>query len=323
MTPPGSRPTLPARAVGFSIIIPVLNEIEVLPELVRRVKAAIDALDGTVEVLLVDDGSTDGTGDAIRKVCEQDARFVGVHLSRNFGHQMAVSAGIELARGDAVAVIDGDLQDPPEILGEMRKRLAGGVDVVYAVRRERKEGLPKRAAYHVFYRLLRSLSRVPIPLDSGDCCVMSRRVVDIVRSFPERHRFVRGLRAYAGFRQEPFEYARDPRQAGKPKYTFRKLLALSADGVFTFSERPLRIATAVGSLVALGSLGYGGYLVGWRLFQGGELPGFATLAAGMFFLGGIQLLCIGILGEYVGRIHNEVKGRPPFIIESISFKGGE
>ena len=314
------RPVLPARRVSLSIVVPLYDEREVFPELARRVGAA--AGEGECEVLLVDDGSTDGTGALVRELCGRDGRFVGVHFSRNFGHQMAVSAGLDLARGDAVAVIDGDLQDPPEMIAPMLARLREGFDVVYAVRRDRKEGPFLRLAYAAFYRLLRALSPMPIPLDSGDCCVMSRRVVDVIRASPERHRFVRGLRSYAGFRQTGHEYAREARAGGTPKYTFRRLLGLAADGVFTFSERPLRIATAAGVLAAVGSLGCGGWLLASRLLYGREIPGSAALAVGMFFLAGVQLLCIGILGEYVGRIHNEVKGRPNYVVESISLGKG-
>jgi dolichol-phosphate mannosyltransferase len=268
-------------------------------------------------VLLVNDGSTDATGTLVSQLCQRNPQFIGVHLSRNFGHQMAVCAGLDLSRGEAVAVLDGDLQDPPEILPQFHARLREGYDVVYAVRRNRKENLVLRALYWVFYRVMASLTPIPIPLDSGDFSMMSRRVVETLKTMPERRRFVRGMRSYVGFRQTGLEYDRQERGGGQSKYTFRKLLALAADGIFTFSEIPLRLATVAGFCAAGVSMLYGVYLALWRIFAGEGLPGFATLAVGLFFLGGVQLICLGILGEYIGRIHHEVKQRPPFIVERV------
>jgi dolichol-phosphate mannosyltransferase len=195
-------------------------------------------------------------------------------------------------------------------------------DVVYGVRRHRKEGLLKRTCYAAFYRLLDVLTPLQIPLDSGDFCLMSRRVVDALKSMPERQRFVRGLRAYAGFRQVPFEYARDARAGGEPKYTFSKLVRLALDGIVGFSAVPLQLSAYVGFLISLLSLAYGVSLVVWRLMTQNPLPGFATISAGLFFLGGIQLMSLGVLGEYVGRIYGEMKQRPPFIIASITLPEG-
>ncbi len=268
--------------------------------------------------MLIDDGSSDETAELIRQACLADSRFRGVLLSRNFGHQRAVSAGLDHARGQAIGVLDGDLQDPPELLLDFHRKLSEGYDVVYAVRKNRKEGPVKRLCYWAFYRLLRSLATIEIPLDSGDFCLMSRRVVDRIRALPERHRFVRGLRSWVGFKQVAMEYDRCERQAGESKYTFSKLLLLALDGLFTFSEVPLRLATISGSLIAGVSFLYGAYVIGWRLLDASfALPGFATISCGMFFLGGIQLLCLGILGEYVARVHNEVKARPIYIVDQV------
>ncbi len=301
----------------LSLVIPLYNESEVLPQLLARLDAALPRLGAGTEVIFVDDGSGDGTPELIDRACRERPWCRGVMLSRNFGHQIAVTAGMQHARGRAVAILDGDLQDPPEVVAEFHAKLKEGYDVVYAVRRKRKEGILKRAAYALFYRLMRALSTIPIPLDSGDFCVMTRRVVDRINAMPERHRFVRGLRSWVGYRQTGHEYPRSARAAGESKYSFSKLLKLAFDGIFTFSEAPLQWSMQFGFLVSAVSFAWGAYIVLWRLCVPGatSLPGWATLTVGMFFLGGVQLFSIGILGEYVGRIHNEVKGRPLFIVE--------
>ena len=301
----------------LSLVIPLYNESEVLPQLLARLDAALPRLGAGTEVIFVDDGSGDGTPELIDRACRERPWCRGVMLSRNFGHQIAVTAGMQHARGRAVAILDGDLQDPPEVVAEFHAKLKEGYDVVYAVRRKRKEGILKRAAYALFYRLMRALSTIPIPLDSGDFCVMTRRVVDRINAMPERHRFVRGLRSWVGYRQTGHEYPRSARAAGESKYSFSKLLKLAFDGIFTFSEAPLQWSMQFGFLVSAVSFARGAYIVLWRLCVPGatSLPGWATLTVGMFFLGGVQLFSIGILGEYVGRIHNEVKGRPLFIVE--------
>jgi len=302
---------------AVSLVIPLYNEAAIFDQLESRLLSALGLLPASTEVLLVDDGSSDATGLRISQLCQRDPRFIGVHLSRNFGHQMAVCAGLDLSRGDAVAVLDGDLQDPPEILPEFLKKLAEGYDVVYAIRRSRKENFVLRLLYWSFYRVLAALTPINIPLDTGDFGLMSRRVVDALKVMPERRRFVRGLRSYVGFRQTGLLYERQQRAGGRSKYNLGKLLALAADGVFTFSEGPLRLATVLGLSAAGLSLAVGAYMFIWRLFSGEKLPGFATLAVGLFFLGGIQLICLGILGEYIGRIHHEVKQRPPYIVERV------
>jgi dolichol-phosphate mannosyltransferase len=313
-------PVHQTQGVELSLIVPLLNEAAVFDQLTRRLNDTLPLLPPTTEVLLINDGSTDATGMLISQLCQQNPRFVGVHLSRNFGHQMAVCAGLDLARGNAVAVLDGDLQDPPEILPQFYAKLREGYDVVYAVRCTRKENFGLRFLYWVFYRFMAALTPIPIPLDSGDFGIVSRRVVEALKAMPERRRFVRGMRSYVGFRQTGLAYARHERAGGRSKYTFGKLLALAADGIFTFSEIPLRLATVAGFCAAGVALLYGGYLIIWRIFGGENLPGFATLAVGLFFLGGVQLICLGILGEYIGRIHHEVKQRPPFIVERVERK---
>ena len=307
----------PENSIKLSVVIPLFNEAEIFSQLKDRLIEALPSLPAPIEIMLVNDGSTDDTGKLISALCRQDSHFVGVHLARNFGHQMAVCAGLECSRGDAVAVLDGDLQDPPEILASFYARLCEGYDVVYAIRQRRKENLPMRFLYWAFYRLLAVMTPIQMPLDSGDFGIMTRRVVATLNAMPERRRFVRGMRSYIGFKQTGMPYERQPRAGGQAKYTFRKLIMLAADGIFTFSELPLRLATVCGFCVAGLSILYGAYLLVQRLVVGYNLPGFATLAVGLFFLGGIQLICLGILGEYIGRIHHEVKQRPPYIIDRI------
>ena len=316
-TPAATPPAGQLGVVKLSLIIPLYNEAAVFGQLQERLLKALPLLPAPVEVLLVNDGSADETGALVSQLCREDARFVGVHLSRNFGHQLAVCAGLDLCRGEAVAVLDGDLQDPPEILPEFYAKLREGFDVVYAIRRKRKENPLLRFFYWAFYRLLAAMTPINIPLDSGDFGIMSRRVVEVLKTMPERRRFVRGMRSYVGFRQTGLAYDRHERAGGRSKYTLGKLITLAADGIFTFSETPLRLATCAGFSAAGISLLYGGYLCVWRLRSGTDLPGFTTLAVGLFFLGGVQLICLGILGEYIGRIHHEVKQRPPYLIERV------
>jgi glycosyltransferase involved in cell wall biosynthesis len=301
-----------------SVVVPLFNEEAVVPALVKRLAGLRQALPLRFQFVLVNDGSTDTTGRLLDEIASQMAGVQAVHLSRNFGHQQAVSAGLSLATGDYVAVMDGDLQDPPEEIVRFIAKLQEGFDVVYAVRRNRKENWLKKFAYLLFYKILARLSTIDIPLDTGDFCVMRKTVVDQITRMPERHRFVRGLRCYAGYRQTGMEYSRDHRAAGRPKYTFWKLLELAADGIFTFSTKPLRLATMLGFCSVVLALVYSTYIVIWRIFAGEQLPGFASIIVVVLYLGSVQLFCIGILGEYIGRIHNEVKGRPGFIISRIT-----
>lgn len=301
---------------GLSIVIPVFNEQAVFPKLIERLRSALKSIPYELEIIFVNDGSSDQTKTLINQEIQQNEAVSGIHLSRNFGHQSAVSAGLAHATGDTVVVMDADLQDPPELISEMLERIEAGDDVVYAVRRSRQEGALKVGCYKLFYRILKCVSKLDIPLDSGDFAAMNRRVVDAINDMPEYNRFIRGIRSYAGFRQTALYYDRDSRAAGQPKYNVFDLLKLAGDGVFAFSEYPLRLASFAGALVALLSFVGGLSLFFWRLISEQQLPGFATLAVSIFFLGGVQLVCIGVLGEYVGRIYNEVKRRPTYIVES-------
>lgn len=317
----------PTTETFVCVVIPCFNEAAVLPLLRERLVKAMDQLTGRWEAVLVDDGSHDATFEILTAIHREDPRFKVVSFSRNFGHQVAVSAGLHHAAGEVVAVMDADLQDPPELLGECLGLLRKGFDVVYAVRRKRKESLAKRAAYGVFYRLLKAISEVPIPLDSGDFCLMTRRVVDAIKSMPERNIFVRGMRAWTGFRQVALEYERDARAAGETKYPFTKLCRLAADGVFSFSILPLRIATWLGFLATGFAVVAVAFVLVWRIagfrFMGhtaGELPGWTAVIAAVLFLSGVQLLILGFMGEYIGRVYSEVKQRPRWVVrESLGF----
>lgn len=299
----------------YSIVIPIYNEQETIPELYRRLKAVIDTLDAPAEVILVDDGSSDGSFDMLKELHRQDPRVKALRFSRNFGHQTAISAGIDNAQGDAVILMDGDLQDPPEVLPLFIAKWKEKFDVVYAIRKNRKENIFKRAAYATFYRLLRKLSYLDIPLDSGDFCLMDKRVAETVRTLRERSRFVRGLRTWAGFRQTGLEYERDYRFAGEPKYTFSKLLKLAYDGLFSFSTVPLRLAVYTGFFFAALAF-FGGVLIIYRkLMHGIDVVGWASTIVVIIFLGGIILATLGIIGEYISRIYDEVKNRPLYVVQ--------
>lgn len=301
--------------VELSVVLPVLNEEANIPEVYRRLVAVLPAAVSSFEIIFVDDGSTDRTWPMIGELAGADARVKGVSFSRNFGHQMAFAAGLEHAAGDAVVIMDADLQDPPELLPELIARWREGNDIVYAVRAGREgETFLKKFTAAAFYRTLRRITQVDIPVDTGDFRLMSRRTVDAFLRMPERHRFTRAMVSWMGFRQVGVRFQRPPRHAGETKYHVRRLLRLASDGLFSFSHLPLQVATwlgvlvsvltAVGFLVAAG-LGLAG--VWWRTW--------VPLFAGVFFLGGVQLWTIGMLGSYVGRIYDEVKRRPLYFVQ--------
>lgn len=307
-----------ANAPDLCVVAPAHNEAENLPILVREVRAVMAEARVAIQIVLVDDGSRDGTAAVIRRLVRENGDVRGVILARNFGHQAAISVGLRHARGRAVAVMDADLQDRPTDLLALYQRWQAGADVAYAVRRSRREGLLMSTAYRLFYRILARVADIPIPVDSGDFCVMDARFVAQLNRLPERLRYVRGLRAWLGGRQAAVPVDRDARRAGVPQYTLFKLFRLAADGLVSFSYMPLRLASLVGFIFSGAAfLGVLTVLV-WKLM--GLLPSgaaTATIALSVLFLGGIQLLTIGILGEYVGRIFDEVKHRPVAIVAEV------
>ncbi|MGB5963310.1 MAG: glycosyltransferase family 2 protein [Coleofasciculaceae cyanobacterium] len=304
----------------YSLIIPIYNEEEILPEMYRRVAVVMDQMDGEVELILVNDGSRDRSLALLRDFHEQDPRICYLSLARNFGHQIAVTAGLNFVRGDAIIILDADLQDPPELIPQLVEKWQQGYQVVYAQRTQRrKEGWFKRLPAYLFYRLMQRLADVEIPIDTGDFCLMDRRVVDVLNSMPERNRYIRGLRSWVGLPQTFIHFERDPRFAGEVKYTFRKSLSLAATGLVTFSRVPLRLSTYVGLLAAAIAVLMAILVLYWRVFvPDSPLTGFATIMIAVFFLGAVQLVSIGILGEYVGRIYEEVKGRPLYVLSEVA-----
>ncbi len=326
-TPETERETFMSRidVPLLSVVVPCFNEQEVIETTYHRLDSALGALSEiTLEMVFVDDGSTDSTFLILDSLRDRDSRVRVVRLSRNFGHQIALTAGLEHASGNIVAIIDADLQDPPEVILDMIEEWRKGYDVVYGIRTKRKESTFKRAAYAVFYRMLRKISEIDMPLDSGDFCLMDRHVVDKLNALPERSRFLRGLRAWLGFSQKGIEYERTPRAAGKPKYTFFKLVALATDGLINFSIRPLSYIAVLGLFTAfLAVLGACFYLYMWfaelELFgyTSRDFPGFTTLILAILFFSGIQLFSIGIIGQYIGRTYMEVKGRPLYVVREL------
>jgi len=300
----------------YSFIIPIYNEEETIAELYRRVSAVMDELDGFVELILVNDGSRDRSLAMMRELHQQDKRICYLSLARNFGHQVAVTAGLNFARGQAIVVLDADLQDPPELIPKLVQHWQQGFDVVYAQRLQRhREGWFKRFTAYLFYRVLKTLADVDIPTDTGDFCLMDRQVVNVLNSMPERNRYIRGLRSWIGFRQTAVLFERDPRFAGPAKYTFRKSLGLAINGLVSFSTVPLRLSTYLGLFSACAALVMAFLVIYWRIFfPSSPLTGYAIIAAAIFFLGAVQLFSIGILGEYIGRIYDEVKNRPLYTL---------
>jgi dolichol-phosphate mannosyltransferase len=302
------------------VVVPVFNERETIPAFYQRATAAVAGCD-PYELIFVDDGSIDGSFDELRRLADVDPHVRVVSFSRNFGHQTAVTAGMNYARGAAVAVIDGDLQDPPELIPQLLARWREGYQVVYAVRRTRRENIFKRTAYRFFYRMLRSMAYVEMPLDAGDFALMDRCVVDLLNAMPERNRFVRGIRAWVGFRQIGLEYDRDPRFAGESKYPLTKLFKLAYDGMVSYSFVPLRLATQLGFLISFVGFLFILYLLALRVFWGQLIVGWTSTIVVILFLGGVQLISLGMLGEYVGRIFDEVKRRPLYIVrETVGFE---
>jgi dolichol-phosphate mannosyltransferase len=307
-------------APEYSLVIPIYNEADVLPELYKRIQAVIKCLDGPAELLLVDDGSQDDSLVQIRELHQQDSCVCYLSLGRNFGHQIAVTAGLDFASGNAVIVLDADLQDPPELIPKMADLWRAGYQVVYAQRtKRRQEDLFKRTTAFWFYRLLNRLADVEIPKDTGDFCLMDRQVVDVLKTLPECHRYIRGLRAWVGFRQTAVKFERDPRLAGEVKYTFRKSLGLAINSIISFSRVPLRVATYLGLLTASLALLMILLVIYWRLVQpSSPLIGYTIIAVAIFFLVAVQLICLGILGEYIGRIYEEVKRRPLYTLREVA-----
>lgn len=298
----------------LSAVVPVYNEAAIVPALADRLRGGLDAAGLAWEAVLVDDGSTDGSFEALCAAHAADGRFKVIRLARNFGHQVAISAGLEHAQGDAVIILDGDLQDPPELVPDLVAQWRQGWDVVYAVRRTRQETWLKRIAYLVFYRLLRLLARLDMPLDTGDFCLMDRAVVNVVVNMRERNRFVRGLRTWVGFSQVALPFDRSARAGGESKYTMRKLLRLAFDGLIGFSYFPLRLGTMLGICAAGASfLGILVLLYLWT-FTDRVVPASAPTVIVVLFLGGVQLITLGLIGEYVGRIYDEVRQRPLFVV---------
>jgi dolichol-phosphate mannosyltransferase len=301
----------------LSIVIPCYNEEEVIAETIKRLKAfAVDLKNLDVEFIFVDDGSRDQTRALLKSFSALDSRIKIVGFARNFGHQIAVTAGVDAARGDAVVLIDADLQDPPEVVHEMIKKWEEGYDVVYGTRTERPgESAFKLATARLFYRVLNKLSSVPIPLDTGDFRLMSRPVVDVLGAMPERDRFIRGMVSWVGFKQIALPYKRAQRFAGETKYPLKKMLTFAFDGILSFSSKPLELSLVLGmGITAVSTLGILG-IVAQRIFAGSWVSLELIVLAAVGLLGGLQLLCMGILGQYVGRIYNEMKNRPLYTVQ--------
>jgi dolichol-phosphate mannosyltransferase len=301
----------------YSLIIPIYNEEENITEMYRRLHQVMEQLDGDVELILIDDGSRDRSLKMMRELHHRDNRVHYLSLARNFGHQIAVTAGLNFVQGKCIIVMDADLQDPPELILTMIEKWHQGYQVVYAQRISRQqESRLKRLTAYLFYRILRRLAKVDIPVDTGDFCLMDRQVVDILNSMPERNRYIRGLRAWVGFRQTSVLFERNPRFAGDVKYTFGKSLSLAIDGIISFSTVPLRLATYLGIISAAIAMIMIILVLYWRIFAPvSHLIGYTLITISMFFLGSVQLICIGILGEYIGRIYEEVKGRPLYTLK--------
>lgn len=302
----------------ISIVVPLNNEQESFPVLIQRLNALMDSSPLKIEVVMVDDGSRDNTATLMQVNALQDTRYHCVFLSRNFGHQLALTAGLAAARGtEAIMCIDGDLQDPPELFHDFYKLFRDGYDVVYAVRKNRKEGWLLNHMFHYYYRIQKQMSNIDVPLDSGDFALLSRRVVNIMNQLPEESRYLRGLRSWAGFKQIGFEYDRPAREHGETKYPLSKRLLIAKNGLFNFSEVPVKFITNMGIVTIAVALTYFIYTLAKRFVFGiPVIEGFTGLLFTIILFSGVQLVSLGIIGEYVLRIFFQVKGRPLFIVKS-------
>jgi len=311
--------------VKYSVVIPAYNEEEVIEESWRRLKKVMDSTGEPYELIFVNDGSRDGTADKLRRLVSVDGNVKMISFSRNFGHQTAITAGMDAASGQAVIVIDADLQDPPEVMLGMIEKWKAGYQVVYGKRLKRKgETFFKKFTAKVFYRTLNALTDVEIPVDTGDFRLIDRKVLDVLKSMPERNRYVRGLISWIGFRQTAEEYVREERFAGETKYPLRKMLKLAADGLTSFSYKPLRLATFLGSTVSMFSVLYFLYIIIRNIVAEPNLSPLYTVGGIIILLNGVTLLMLGIIGEYISRICDEAKGRPQYVIaEKEGFGTGE
>jgi dolichol-phosphate mannosyltransferase len=301
----------------LSVVVPLYNEEQVISEMCARLRSVLTSNNIDYEIILVNDGSRDRTEALAKSICDNDPNVRLVSFSRNFGHQIAVTAGLDNASGEAVVVIDADLQDPPEVIVEMIGKWREGCHVVYGARVRRKgESLFKLVTAAAFYRLIRRLTKVDIPVDTGDFRLMDRKVVDQLLTMRERNRFVRGLVSWVGFRQEKVEYVREQRFAGETKYPLKKMVRFAVDGVISFSDVPLKISSVFGFICAMLSFLLIVYGLAIKLFfPERAIPGWASVFSVVLFLGGVQLICIGILGEYLGRVYDEIKQRPLYVVK--------
>jgi len=320
-----------ARPTNFllSIVVPCFNEKEVIALTYRRLVEVLGGRGFGLQIIFVDDGSTDCTPELAVGLSNEDPRVKTVLLSRNFGHQAAVSAGLANADGDAVVVIDADLQDPPEVVIQMIEKWSDGADVVYGIRTKRKEAFLKRTGYKYFYRIFRRLADIDAPIDAGDFSLIDRRVLAVINNLPEKNRFFRGLRAWSGFRQAGVVYERHPRAAGATKYPFTKLVRLAVDGIFNFSTVPLTGVFLMGALMSSVSFTALLAVIVLRIFdipifgmRASDVQGFSTTILTILLIGGIQLVSTGVLGEYIARIYHEIKGRPPYVVREMVVKTG-
>lgn len=301
----------------LSVVLPVYNEEDNISVLYSHLIRVLQEMGMDYEIIFVDDSSRDKSTERLQGFSAENHNVTVVELARNFGHQVAITAGLDHARGKAVVVMDADLQDPPEMLPQFIAKWREGYDVVYAIRERRKEVWFKRAAYSGFYRLLQRVANIEIPLDAGDFCIMDRKVVNLLRSMPERNRFVRGIRSWVGLNQTGLPCERQARYGGKPKYTFGHLTLLALDGLISFSYVPLRVISVLGFSVSLLSIILAVFYTVKKLLYGLSPPGFATLVVSIFFLAGIQLITVGVMGEYIGRIFDEVKQRPLYVVRRV------
>ena len=304
----------------YSFIVPIYNEAENILEMYGRISQVMNQMDGKAELCFVNDGSRDLSLKIISELHQKDSRVVYLSLARNFGHQIAVTAGLNFVRGEVAVILDADLQDPPELITEMVELWKQGYHIVYAQRIKRsQESWLKRLTAYAFYRILQRLADVTIPTDAGDFCLLDRQVVNVLNKIPERNRYLRGLRSWVGFNQTAIRFERDPRFAGDPKYTFGKSFALAINGIVSFSKVPLRISTYLGLLAAFVSLLMCLLVLYWRIFTpNSPLTGVTIILMAIFFLGAVQLISIGILGEYIGRIYEEVKQRPLYVLSEVA-----